>query len=63
MNKTIEELKTAKTQAEKDIFKIVSELEVGFGISVEGIWLSHLNTMSNKNQKSTFQVEIDLRVL
>ena len=63
MNKTIGELKTAKTQAEKDIFKIVSELEINFGVSVEGVDLFHVNTLSNKNQKSTFQAEIDLRVI
>lgn len=63
MNKTIEELKIAKTQAEKDIFKIVSELEVDFGVLVEGIDLSHVNTLYNRKQKSTFQAEIDLRVL
>jgi hypothetical protein len=63
MNKTIEELKTAKTQAEKDIFKIVSELEVNFGVLIEGVNVEHVGAAhAGGTKKYSYSAIIDLRV-
>lgn len=62
MNKTIEELKEAKTQAEKDIFKIIAELEVNFGVLVEGVDVAHAGMLGGA-KKYSYSATIDLRVL
>lgn len=60
MSKSIEELKTARNKAESSIFAIIAELENNFGVLVESVKLRHCFI---GNKKSSYQAELDLRVL